>query len=84
MFQKESEVRQEDFRSLILLAQSLRILGKGNADDTIRKGVSKVRRQLELNPEDTRVLSLVSGSLYEIGEKQEAFEWIHRAFEFIS
>ena len=80
MLLKASEVRQEDFQSLLLLAQSLRIMGKDNVHDVIRKGISKARKQLELNPEDVRALALGSGSLYDLGEKQEAFEWIHRAF----
>jgi adenylate cyclase len=80
MFLKASEVRQEDFQSLLLLAQSLRVLGKDNVHDVIRKGISKARKQLDLNPEDVRLLALGSGSLYDIGEKQEAFEWIQRAF----
>ena len=80
MLLKASEVRQEDFQSLLLLAQSLRIMGKDNVQDVIRKGISKARKQLELNPEDVRALSLGAGSLYDLGEKQEAFEWIHRAF----
>ena len=81
MLLKASEVRQEDFQSLLLLAQSLRVLGKDNVHEVIRKGINKARKQLELNPEDVRVLALGSGSLYEIGEKQEAFEWINSAFE---
>jgi len=81
MFLKASEVRQEDFQSLLLLAQSLRVMGKDNVHDVIRKGISKARKLLELNPEDVRVFALGSGSLYEIGETQEAFEWINRAFE---
>jgi adenylate cyclase len=80
MLLKASEVRQEDFQSLLLLAQSLRIMGKDNVQDVIRKGISKARKQLELNSEDARALALGSGSLYDLGEKQEAFEWIHRAF----
>ena len=80
MFLKASEVRQEDFQSLLLLAQSLRVMGKNNVHEVIHKGISKARKLLELNPDDVRVLALGSGSLYEIGEKQEAFEWINRAF----
>ena len=81
MFLKASEVRQEDFQSLILLAQSLRVMGEDNVHEVIRKAISKARKLLEFNPDDVRVLSLGSGSLYEIGERKEAFEWIHRAFE---
>ncbi len=69
MLLKASEVRQEDFQSLLLLAQSLRIMGKDNVHDVIRKGISKARKQLELNPEDVRALALGSGSLYDLGEK---------------
>jgi adenylate cyclase len=81
MFLKASEVRQEDFQSLLLLGQSLRVMGKDNVHEVIRKGISKARKQLELNPGDVRVFALGSGSLYDIGEKQEAFEWMNRAFE---
>ncbi len=63
-----------------MLAQSLRVMEKDNVHDVIYKGISKARKLLELNPDDVRVLALGSGSLYEIGEKQEAFEWINRAF----
>jgi adenylate cyclase len=81
MYLKASEVRQDDFQSLLLLAQSLRVMGKDNEHEVIRKGISKARKQLELNPNYARVLTLGSSSLYEIGEKKEAFEWIQRAFE---
>jgi len=81
MFLKASEVRQEDYQSLILLGQSLRVMGKDNVNDVIRKGISKARKQLELNPADTRALSLGSGTLYDLGEEREAFEWIERAIK---
>jgi adenylate cyclase len=81
MFLKASEVRQEDYQSLILLGQSLRVMGKDNVNEVIRKGISKAQKQLELNPTDTRALSLGSGTLYDLGEEQEAFEWIERAIK---
>jgi tetratricopeptide (TPR) repeat protein len=81
MFLKASEVRQEDYQSLILLAQSMRVMEKENVDEVLKKGINKARKQLELNPADIRALSLGSGSLYDLGEKKEAFEWIERAFK---
>ncbi|HEY2650101.1 MAG TPA: adenylate/guanylate cyclase domain-containing protein [Puia sp.] len=81
MFLKASDVRQEDYQSLILLGQSMRVMGKDNVDEVLRKGISRARKQLELNPSDVRALSLGSGTLYDLGEKQEAFEWIERAIE---
>jgi len=34
---------------------------------------------LELNPVDKRALSLGAGSLFEIGEREEAFQWMDKA-----
>src|SRR5205085_8210099 len=81
MFLKASEVRREDFQSLLLLAQSLRILGKDQNQEILRKGIDRARKQLELNPTDRRVLSLGSGSLFEIGEREEAFKWMSQALK---
>jgi adenylate cyclase len=79
LFRKASEVRREDFQSMLLLAQSLRILGKEEATETILEGINRAKKQLELNPTDRRALSLTSGSLYEIGERDEAFQWLNKA-----
>ena len=81
LFLKASEVRREDFQSLLLLAQSLRVMGKDKEQEMMRKGISKARKQLELNPVDIRALALGAGSLYDLGEKEEAFQWIRKAFE---
>ena len=82
MFRKASEVRREDFQSMLLLGQSLNMLGrKDEAEQAIREGINRARKQLELNPDDRRVLSLTSGSLYDSGEKEEAFEWMNKALE---
>ena len=81
MFLKASEVRQEDYQSLILLGQSMRVMGKDNVNEVLRKAISKARKQLELDPTDTRALSLGSGTLYDLGEEQEAFEWIERSIK---
>jgi adenylate cyclase len=82
MFRKASEVRREDFQSMLLLAQSLDVLGrKDEKEQAVREGIKRARKQLELNPDDRRVLSLTSGSLYDAGEKEEAFEWMNKALE---
>jgi adenylate cyclase len=79
LFLKASEVRREDFQSLLLLAQSLKILGKENALEVTRNGITKARKLLKINPTDRRLLSLGAGSLYDIGERDEAFEWMDKA-----
>ncbi len=81
MFRKASEVRREDSQSVLLLSQSLRVMEKEEAETVIREGIRRARKQLELNPEDGRVLSLASGSLFEIGEREEAFQWINKALK---
>jgi len=81
MFLKASEVRQEDYQSLILLGQSMRVMGKDKVDEVLRKGITRARKQLELNSSDVRALSLGSGTLYDLGEKKEAFEWSEKSME---
>jgi adenylate cyclase len=81
LFLKASQVRKEDYQSVLLRALALRVLGKEEAKDALREGVAKARKQLKLNPTDRRALSMASSSLYETGEHEEAIEWINRALE---
>lgn len=81
MFQKASEVRREDFQSMLLLYQSLQILGKDKQQHTVKEGIKRARKQLTLNPADLRALTLGATSLFDIGEKNEAFEWMNKAME---
>jgi len=81
MFRKASEVRREDFQSKLLLGQCLRILEEENTNEIFAEGIELARRQLKLDPTDKRALSLAAGSLYDIGQKQEAFQWINKALD---
>ena len=81
LFRKASEVNREDFQSLLLLAQSLRMLGKDKTQETVKAGINRAKKQLELNPTDRRALSLTPGSMIEIGEKEKAFQWINKALD---
>jgi serine/threonine protein kinase/Flp pilus assembly protein TadD len=81
LFSKAAEVREEDFQSMLLLSQSLGMLGKPNAKETQLEGLRRARKQLEINPDDRRALSLGSGNLYDTGEREEALRWITRALE---
>lgn len=82
LFQKASEIRPEDFQSTLLLSQSLRILGKADeAYGAAIEGVSRARKLLEQNPTDKRILSFTSTTLFDIGEKEEAFRWINKAID---
>jgi len=81
MFLRASEVRLEDFQSLLLLAQSLKILEDHRWQDSLREGLARVRKHLELNPSDRRALSLGASSLFDNEEEMEAKEWMNKALE---
>ncbi len=82
LFLKASQIRREDYQSLLLLGQALRVLGKKEESQAaIREGIFKARKQLSINPTDRRILSFASSSLLEIGEREEAHEWIDRAMQ---
>jgi TolB-like protein/tetratricopeptide (TPR) repeat protein len=82
LFIRAAEVRQEDFQSAMLGAQSLRILGRTEEAGKIRQeGIRRAELMLELNPVDGRALSLGSGALYDDGQHERAREWSRRALE---
>jgi len=81
LFRKAAEIRKEDFQSMLLLSQSLGMLGKPDKKETLLEGIRRARKQLEINPNDKRALSLCSGNLYDAGEKEEAIRLISRALE---
>lgn len=81
LFLKASEVRREDFQSLLLLGQSYSMLKNDKANAALREGVDRARKQLNINPDDRRALSLGAGSLHEIGEKEEGLQWINKALQ---
>ena len=81
MFLKASQTRLEDYQSVLLLAQSLRMLGKDKDHAVTKEGIARARKQLKINPTDRRALSLGAGNLLDIGERQEGLNWINRALE---
>jgi adenylate cyclase len=82
LFAKAGEVRHEDFQSPILLAQSLRMLGREEeAYKAEQEGIERAKRTLQLNPLDARALSLGSGALYDNGQLERAMKWSQRSLE---
>ena len=85
LYEKAIEVRPEDFQVPLLLPQVYRSLGR--IDDAIemnRRGVEVARRHLQLNPSDTRALSMGASALVEIGEKEEGLRWGEKALSLTS
>jgi len=80
LFRQAADVRREDFQSLILRAQALRMLGRqAEAIDSDREGIRRAERALALNPEDSRALSLGAHALFYDGQVPRAREWMSRA-----
>jgi serine/threonine protein kinase/Tfp pilus assembly protein PilF len=79
LFRRAAEIRLDDFQSPVLLAQSLRILGrKAEAVEANREGIRRAERYLELDPNSTRTLSLGASALMDDGQADRALEWIAR------
>jgi adenylate cyclase len=80
LWRKAGEVRQEDFESPLLQAQSMRQLGQGEEARVVnREAVRRAERLLEVNPFSARVLSFAAGALMEDGQTERALEWARRA-----
>ena len=82
LFRKAADVRQEDFQSPFLLAQSLKMLGQDDEASTWRReGIRRAEHVLALNPLDGRAMSLGALYLLEEGHAERAIEWSERALE---
>ncbi|HEX6201487.1 MAG TPA: protein kinase [Thermoanaerobaculia bacterium] len=82
LFRRAAEVRQEDFQAPILLAQSLRVLGRDDeADAAVREGIRRAERRLDLDPTDSRALSLGGSALADAGDAERAVAWTEKALE---
>jgi adenylate cyclase len=80
LWRKAAEVRQEDFESPLLQAQSMRQLGQlEEARPVNAEAVRRAEKLLELNPQNGRVLSFGAGGLGEDGQIERALEWARRA-----
>jgi adenylate cyclase len=82
LFRGAADIRQEDFQSPILLAQSLRILGLAQeARSATQDGITRAERVLALNPVDVRALSVGSFALFMDGQVGRAMDWSRKSLE---
>jgi TolB-like protein/Tfp pilus assembly protein PilF len=82
LFGQAGEVSHEDFQSLMLQAQSLRMLGRvAEERRATHEGIRRAEQMLALNPRDGRALSLGSGALFHDGQWARAMEWSQRSLE---
>jgi adenylate cyclase len=82
LFRKAADVRQEDYQSAWLLAQSLKMMGHHDEASAWRQeGIRRAEHVLALNPLDSRALSLGAVYLLDEGQTERAIEWSRRALE---
>ena len=82
LFRRAADVRQEDFQSPLLLAQSLKMMDQHDeAAGWRREGIRRAEHVLALNPLDGRALSLGALHLLDEGQAERAVEWSERALE---
>ena len=80
LFRRAAALRVEDFQCALLLAQTLRVLGRHDeARPARREGIRRAERHLELEPDDPRALSVGAAELFFDGQRERAIEWAGRA-----
>jgi serine/threonine protein kinase/Tfp pilus assembly protein PilF len=79
LFEQATDVR-EDYQALLLRALAIEGTGEHEqAQMAYRRALDALELQLDLNPEDTRALTLGAGCLARLGQGTKSVEWIHRA-----
>jgi len=77
LFKRASQVRPEDFQSVLLQAQLFTSLNqKDKALEVTRLGLERVRNLLEINPNDNRALNMGAFALLRLGQVEEAVKWM--------
>ena len=79
-YEDAARVRPEDYQALLLMQTPLDALGRNAEGKTaLRRGFHVVEKHLELNPDDTRALTLGAAALAGLGQPERAVEWANRA-----
>jgi serine/threonine protein kinase/Flp pilus assembly protein TadD len=79
-YEDAARVRPEDYQALMLMQTPLDALGRSaDAKVALRRGFHVVEKHLELNPDDTRALTLGAAALATLGQPERAMEWANRA-----
>jgi adenylate cyclase len=82
LFEQAESVKPDDCQAASLLAFTCRTLGQvGRAEAAYCRTLAKVRKQLELNPDDSRAIYLGATALMELGNPAEGLEWARRSYD---
>jgi tetratricopeptide (TPR) repeat protein len=85
LFQQASLVNPSDYQSAILLGFAYRAGGKTElAKRAYQRGIEKVEKHLEFNPDDSRAYYLGAEALYELDQKGKADQFADQALAIAS
>ena len=80
LFRRAADVNLEDFQSLILVAGPLQRLGRDSeAKASVREGLGRAERALEIDPCNSRALSLGACAWIDVGDRERGLAWCARA-----
>jgi TolB-like protein/Flp pilus assembly protein TadD len=81
LYEQAESVKPDDCQAPSLLAFTCRTLGqRERAEAAYRRTLAKVKKQLELNPDDSRAIYLGATSLMELGNHADGLEWARRSY----
>ena len=76
-YQKASEIRPEDYQSVLIQMSLMGALGDvDGAREKAKEGLRRAKDFLELNPDENRAWNLGAFALQRLGRDDEAIEWI--------
>jgi adenylate cyclase len=82
LFRRGAEIQTDDFQCLMLAAMPLRRLGRHDeALASAREGIRRAERVLDVDPSNSRALSLGACALADVGEPERALAWCHQSVE---
>jgi non-specific serine/threonine protein kinase len=81
-YEEAAKVSPDDYQALQFLSLTYTKLGKrAHAASVLRRSVENTRKHIAFHPDDVRALYLGAAGLVELGEMEEAQEWVSRAVE---
>jgi len=80
LFEQASKVQPDDYQSVLMSAQAYEALGSRTLAQTLRqRGVEIASRWIDLNPGDTRALTLAANALASLDQKQKSLRLLKQA-----
>ncbi len=77
LFEEAAQVR-EDYQARYFAAQALEAMD-GDSLAAYRRALRVIEQHVELNPDDSRAVTMGAGALCRLGELQRGLEWAERA-----